>query len=134
MSPRPNLFSPENRPIRSVLAIATGLVCAAALAAAPATADVDSDRPDRLPKVKGVVGPGYTLSFRETSVPAGRYRVVIQDRSTIHNFRLKGPGDINIKTQVEETGRTVWRLDLLPGTYHAQCDPHSSMNDDLVVT
>ena len=131
MSPRPNPLSPGNRPIRRVQAIATAMVCAAALSVAPVSAD---DGSQRAPKIKGTVGPGYSLSFRETSVPAGKYRVVIQDRSTIHNFHLKGPGDINIKTQVEETGRTVWRLDLLPGTYHAQCDPHSSMNDDLVVT
>lgn len=87
----------------------------------------------RLPTLNGKVGPGFTLTIEQERVPAGKYRFVVKDRSDDHNFHLTGPG-VNEKTRVEFIGKKVWKLTLQEGTYHAECDPHSSMNDDLIVT
>lgn len=133
MSPRPNPFSSESRPIRGVLAFATAMVCAAALAAAPATADAGPDRPDRFPKLKGTVGPGFTISIDKTSVPAGRYRLIVTDLGTSHNFWIRGTG-VDERTSVPLTGKTVWKLDLVQGIYHIRCQPHGSMKTKLTVT
>lgn len=116
--------------------IATGIACAAALAVAPASAAVDS-RPDAraraLPTIKGSVGPNFDISIDRDAVPAGRYRLVVRDRGTIHNFHFFGSG-VNRETSVPGTGRHVWRVTLSPGTYTANCDPHGSMTTSLEVT
>ena len=38
------------------------------------------------------------------------------------------------ETGVPETGRYVWRVTLRPGTHHAICVPHGSMQTTLEVT
>ena len=55
-------------------------------------------------KLKGTVGPGFTISLKDGAgkavkkVKAGRtYRISVADRSTIHDFHLTGPG-VNKKT------------------------------------
>lgn len=102
------------------------------LAAGPAAAAPDGAG-HRLPTINGTVGPGFTLKIEQDRVPAGKYRIVVRDRSDEHNFHLTGPG-VDERTKVPFTGKKVWRLTLRQGTYHAECDPHPSMNDDLVVT
>ena len=134
MSARPNPLSPGKRSIRSVVAVATGLVCAAALTVAPASAGIDLDRSDQIPKLKGIVGPGFTITIDQASVPAGRYKLVVKDKATIHNFHISGTG-VDKKTSVPGTGETIWAVDLVPGTYKIRCDPHSDdMKTKLTVT
>ena len=48
-----------------------------------------------------------TLSAR--SVTAGRFRIVIRDRSARHNFRLAGRG-VNRTTGADFTGSVTWRV------------------------
>jgi hypothetical protein len=121
------------RRARSFLAVVLGLVCVATSAAAPASAEPAHGRADRLPTITGTVGPGFDITIDQDSVPAGRYRLVVRDRGTIHNFHFFGDG-VNRETSVPGTGRTVWRVTLTPGTYIAACVPHGSMSTSLTVT
>jgi plastocyanin len=76
------------------------------------------------------VGPGATISLKlggkkVTRVKAGRYRIVVRDRSHMHNFHLTGPR-VNKKTAVAAHGNVTWTVTLRKGTYRFQCDPHRS--------
>ena len=68
-----------------------------------------------------------------TSVKAGRYRIKIEDKASIHNFRLRGPG-VNRATSVPGRAETVWTVTLKKGTYTFLCDPHASMRGTFRVT
>jgi plastocyanin len=59
------------------------------------------------------------------TLKAGTYRIKVEDKSSIHNFHLIGPG-VNKKTGVGFTGDTTWTIKLKPGRYTYQCDPHAS--------
>lgn len=87
----------------------------------------------RLPVLRGWVGPSYDISLSRSSVPAGRYRLVVKDLGTQHNFHFFGEG-VNVRTDVTGTGRSVWRVTLTPGVYVAECEPHGSMTVELDVT
>jgi plastocyanin len=95
---------------------------AAALLVAPAQAKTTG--------LKGEVGPGFSIEVEKgnkdlKTIKAGTYSIKIQDKSSIHNFHLIGPG-LNKKTSVSFTGETTWRIKLKPGRYTYQCDPHAS--------
>jgi len=86
------------------------------------------------------VGPGFEISLKDadgadvTTLPAGSYTINVDDQSDIHNFHLTGSG-VDEATVVGETGMTTWDVTLEAGSYHFQCDPHSStMNGDFEVT
>jgi plastocyanin len=82
----------------------------------------------------GTVGPGFTITMNKKTVKAGRYVIIIRDRSSIHNFHLTGPG-INKTTSVPAVHTTKWTVTLKKGTYHFVCDPHRSiMHGILKVT
>jgi len=134
MSRRPRTSPSTYRRGRAVLAAATGVACAAALAVAPASAAIE-DSGDRggLPVLKGFVGPGFTISIDDDSVPAGRYKLVVKDQGTIHNFHITGAG-VDKATSLPGTGRTKFRIRLKVGTYEIVCDNHASMNTTLTVT
>lgn len=77
----------------------------------------------------GEVGPGFSIEVQRNgkdlkTIKAGIYRIKIEDKSTIHNFHLIGPG-LNKKTGVAFKGETTWRIRLKPGRYTYQCDPHA---------
>jgi plastocyanin len=61
-----------------------------------------------------------------------RYKLVVRDRSSMHNWHIRGPG-VDRKTRVPFTGRKVWRVRLRAGTYRIACDPHSSMMHTRIV-
>jgi plastocyanin len=100
--------------------VATALAAAGGSLAAPANT------------VNGTVGPGFTIGLtiqgkKVTRLKAGTaYRFVISDRSSIHDFHLSGPGLNRVLTGVGYTGTKSFVLRLRKGTYHFQCDPHSS--------
>jgi plastocyanin len=77
------------------------------------------------------VGPGPTISLRTRSgrrvsrVRRGRYRIVVRDRSAMHNFHLRGPG-INKRTTVAFRGTRTWTVTLRRGLYRFVCDPHAA--------
>jgi plastocyanin len=85
----------------------------------------------RTPTLKGVDGPGFTITLKQgtkkvSKLKAGTYIFKINDRSNIHNFHLTGPG-VNKKTPVGKTGTFTWKLKLKKGTYKFICDPHAAL-------
>ena len=94
------------------------LVVVAAVAALPVFAAT--------PKFTGTVGPGFTITMAKKPTKAGKITLVVNDKSSIHNFHLKGPG-VNVKTSVGATGtKTFKNLTLKKGKYTFVCDPHPS--------
>jgi plastocyanin len=86
------------------------------------------------PTLKGTVGPGFTITLNAKSVKAGTYKIVVADKSNIHNFHLTGVG-VNKSTSVGGTGTKTWTVTLRKGTYKYVCDPHASaMKGSLKVT
>jgi plastocyanin len=112
------------RTVRSALAVAvSGLALALAATAAAASA----------PKtVQGTVGPGFTINLtlggkHVAKLKKGvRYRFLIRDRSSIHDFHLRGPGMNRMLTTVGFTGTKSVVLKLKKGTYRFFCDPHAA--------
>src|SRR3954452_9658015 len=50
------------------------------------------------------------------TVKAGTYKLKVEDKGSIHNFHLTGPG-VNKSTSVGGTGEQTWTVKLKPGTY-----------------
>ena len=106
---------------RRRLTLLTGL--AALVAAAPAS-------PAAAPTLSGTVGPGFSISLMKSGkritapLKRGRYTVSVNDRSDLHNFRLRGPGVNRAITTVAAVGRKRVTLTLRPGRYTFLCDPH----------
>jgi plastocyanin len=57
---------------------------------------------------------------------AGKVSITVSDKSSIHNFRLKGPGVNKEITTVPFTGTKTVTLTLKKGKYTFVCDPHAS--------
>ena len=81
-------------------------------------------------KLTGEVGPGFSIEVKKAgkdlkTIKAGTYKLKVEDKSSIHNFHLRGPG-VNKLTSVSFTGETTWTIKLKPGKYTYQCDPHAS--------
>ena len=69
-----------------------------------------------------------------TSLPAGDYTLEIVDKSDIHNFHMTGTG-VDVMSEVGSQEDEDYPITLTAGSYHYQCDPHSSqMNGDFEVT
>ena len=77
------------------------------------------------PTFNGTVGPGFTISMAKKPTKAGKIKLVVADKSSIHNFHLTGPG-VNVKTDVSQTGTKTFTVTLKKGTYRFVCDPHAS--------
>ena len=78
------------------------------------------------PRFTGTVGPAFNISMAKKPTKAGRITLVVSDRSSIHNFRLRGPG-VNVATSVAATGtRTFRNVTLKKGRYTFVCDPHAT--------
>ena len=84
----------------------------------------------RVQTLSATVGPAFTISLRTArgarvrKLRAGRYRIVVRDRSASHNFHLVGTG-VNKRTTVRFRGTTTWTVTLRRGkTYRFVCDPH----------
>jgi plastocyanin len=88
------------------------------------------------PALTGYVGPGFTITLlkgtkKVSTIKAGTYRLVIFDKSAMHNFHLMGPkrsGYDKVLTSVKFLGKKVVRgtITLTPGTWTYVCDPHAS--------
>jgi plastocyanin len=82
--------------------------------------------------VVGTVGPGFTITLKlngskVTKLKAGvQYRFVINDKASIHDFHLEGPGVDKVITSVDFAGTKSIVLRLKKGTYTFKCDPHQS--------
>ena len=94
-----------------------------------------------LPKLRGTVGPGFTISLKRGLVPvkqlkAGKYTFVVSDKAGIHNFVLESPRDVDrTLTAVSFVGTKTVTLLLKRGTYTYYCVPHqSSMHGSFKVS
>ena len=101
--------------------IALLTLAVAALVVAPAYA--------KTPILTGEVGPAFSIEVKKAgkdlkTIKAGTYRIKVEDKASIHNFHLFGPG-LNKKTGVSFKGETTWTIKLKPGRYTYQCDPHA---------
>lgn len=110
------------RPRRSAFILAVLAAVAALVAAASASAAV--------PKLVGETGPGFTIQLKSggksvKSLKAGTYVIKVEDKSSIHNFHLFGPG-VNKTTAIDTTGEKTWTVKLKPGKYTYQCDAHAA--------
>jgi plastocyanin len=84
------------------------------------------------PIYKGSVGPGFTIKMAAKPTKAGKVKLVISDKSSIHNFHLTGPG-VNVKTSVSGVGTKTFTVTLKKGTYKFVCDPHPFMKGSFTV-
>ena len=81
------------------------------------------------PKLVGITGPGFTITVKTATgkavkiLKAGKYAIKVEDKSSLHNFHLFGPG-VNKKTSVSGTATQTWTVTLKPGKYTYQCDVH----------
>jgi plastocyanin len=84
------------------------------------------------PQLAGTVGPEAVISLadaagnRVTQLDPGPFELVVTDRSEEHNFHLTGP-NVDVSTDVVETGTRSFQLNLQDGVYRFVCDPHSSV-------
>jgi plastocyanin len=90
--------------------------------------------------LKGEVYPTFKIEMqtaagrRLTTLKTGTYRIKIEDKASIHDFHLIGPG-INKATSIAGVGETIWTVRLKPGKYTYVCDAHaSSMRGSFRVT
>jgi plastocyanin len=82
------------------------------------------------PVLHAEVGPGFKIEVEKAGkdvkrLKAGTYTVKVEDKASIHNFHLIGPG-VNKKTTVGFVGKRTWTVTLKPGKYTYQCDPHAA--------
>jgi plastocyanin len=82
-------------------------------------------------KLTGTVGPGFTISLKHEGetvkkLDPGTYTLTVQDKASIHDFHLMGPGVNKVVTTVPFTGTKTVTVTLKKGKYTYQCDPHST--------
>jgi plastocyanin len=103
---------------KRTVAVVLAAAVAAAIAALPVLAAT--------PVITGTVGPGFTILMKKKPTKAGKYKLVVSDKSNIHNFHLKGPG-VNVKTSVSAVGTKTFNITLKKGKYTFICDPHATV-------
>jgi plastocyanin len=93
------------------------------------------------PKLVGTVGPGFTITLKDAkgktvkTLKAGKYTLVVSDKSSIHDFHISGPGLNKIVTSTPFTGTKTITITLKKGTYKFVCDPHlTTMKGSFKVT
>jgi hypothetical protein len=74
--------------------------------------------------LRAAVSPSGVARLSVRSVTAGRFRVLVRDRSARHNFRLAGRG-VQRATGMRFTGSATWRVRLAKGTYRFGSDTKS---------
>jgi plastocyanin len=116
--------------MRTMTFAAFALACVAALVLAEAA----FSRGSSTPTLKGVVGPGYSISLKKagtkvTRLKAGRYKVSIADKSAFHNFTLeqeKGGKFEKHLTSTPFTGSKSVTVSLKRGRWKYYCSVHES--------
>jgi hypothetical protein len=91
--------------------------------------------------LEGTVGPGFDISLTTAdgqplgTLAAGTTELDVEDLSSIHNFHLTGPGDVDVMTDVGGEGTSNFQLELEAGTYNFVCDAHAAtMNGSFEVS
>jgi plastocyanin len=100
-----------------------GAAVAALALAAPTTAMAPT-------KLKGDVGPGFTIHLKSMTgksiktLKRGTYSITVKDKSSIHDFKLEGPGVQKTITGVKFVGTKTATVTFRKGTYTYVCTPH----------
>jgi plastocyanin len=90
--------------------------------------------------LNGTVGPGFTMTLTKggkkvTTLKAGSYTFKVTDKSSIHNYVLKGPGIKNKEiTGLAQMGTKSATVTLKKGTYTYYCTPHPTMKYRFTVS
>jgi plastocyanin len=104
----------------------TASVVALALGAAGSAAAATHGTPKLVASVSDPFSISLTKAGKKvTSLKAGTYVIVVEDKAADHNFHLTGPG-LNKTTSVAGKGTTRWTVKLKKGKYTYVCDPHKS--------
>jgi plastocyanin len=109
----------------------TVFLLALAASAVAAGAGVNAATAKESFDLKGEVYANFKIELKNAAnrparaVKAGTYRIKVEDETSIHNFRLVGPG-VNRATSVSGKAETIWTVKLKPGKYAYLCDPHAS--------
>ena len=114
---------------RTTLA-ALAVACAAALALAGSAFSHGT----AAPTLKGVVGPGFSISLKKagkrvTTLKAGSYTFAISDRSTFHNFTLEQQKGGKFERHLTSTafkGSKSVTVRLRRGRWKYYCSVHES--------
>jgi plastocyanin len=102
-----------------------------ALAAGAAVALLSVPAAPAATVLKGTTGPGFTITLKTAAgktvktLKPGRYTIRVRDRSSMHDFRLTGPGLNKRITGVAFTGTKSVTLRLKKGRYTYVCTPHA---------
>jgi len=100
-------------------------------------------RTSKMPTLKGVVGPGYTIKLtmngkKVKSLKAGKYKFAITDKSDFHNFKVEWEKGGHFEKQITTTPFTGSKsvvITLKPGSWRAYCSVHESqMHTDFKIT
>ena len=119
-------------------------IIAGGLAGALVLAGTAFSRPSSTPKLKGVVGPGFTIKLTKggklvKQLRAGTYTFAISDKSNFHDFTLekekpKKPHIEKLLSGIGATGPKTMTVKLVPGSWRAYCSVHESqMHQDFKV-
>jgi hypothetical protein len=120
-------------------------IIAVLVAAALAVAGAAFSSGTSTPTLKGVVGPGYSVSLTKggkkvKTLRAGKYKVVVSDKSNFHNSVLERekPESPKLEKDITGTGFTGSKtvvMTLKPGSWRFYCSVHESqMHQDFKVT
>lgn len=83
------------------------------------------------PKLTATVGPGLTISLKTAAgatvktLRPGTYAITVDDRSRIHDFRLRGPVNKTL-SGVAAVGKKTVTVRLVAGKYTFVCQPHAA--------
>jgi hypothetical protein len=116
------------------------LTLLAALAGTLVVVAPSNAAPAALPKLTGTVGPGFTITLKRLGKPfktlkAGSYSITVADKSTIHNFHLRGPKVNKEITAIGFQGVKTVVVKFSKGRYAFICDPHATtMKGSFTVT
>jgi plastocyanin len=113
----------------------TALALVATLAASLVVAGAALSSSESIPTLKGTVGPGFSIRLTRNgakvkSLHPGRYRFLINDRGSIHNFVLERehPGHFEkTLTGIRFTGVKTFVIRLTAGEWKFYCAPHESV-------
>jgi hypothetical protein len=120
-------------------------IIAVLVAAALAVAGAAFSSGTSTPTLKGVVGPGYSVSLTKggskvKTLKAGKYKIVVSDKSSFHNGVLEREKPDSPKlekhlTGTSFTGSKTVVMTLKPGSWRFYCSVHESqMHQDFKVT
>jgi hypothetical protein len=112
----------------------TSIILLTAALAALVAGSGASGRPAAIPTLRGTVGPSFTITLkrngkRVTSLKVGRYRIVIADRASAHNFELEQESGGKFErdlTNVAFVGTKSATVTLKKGKWKYYCEPHET--------